>query len=165
MHYKKWLWAVTTLCPTANCRTRNICSWIFLWLINAKHSDRSAGYHGKSPMELTFHERNEVEASAACCTSFCEKPGRLKCWYLPFQHTKLWSLGLTTALYPNMFSKVEKTQCAAFVQASFFSQMQRATKVSRCKEFAKACGNSWPAQTVRDLSRFPSFLRPDERNA
>lgn len=63
-------------------------------------SEPNQGYHGKSPMELTFHERNE---------------------------------------------------------ASFFNQMQRATKVSRCKEFAKACGTSSTNASLKTIEDFESL--------
>ena len=162
MYYKKWFWVVTPLCPTESCWARNVCSWIFLWLINTEQSDRSAGYHGKSPMELTFHERNEVEASAACCTSFCEKTGRLKCWYLsntPSCEVWFWPQLCIQKWFPKC-----KGHTAPHLPGVFF---QPDAKSDKSVAMQRVCKGMWYFVTSSDSPRFPSSctqMRETHRN-
>ena len=159
--YELWLGLFVALrCPTVSCCARGVYSWMFLWLINTEQTDRSAGYHGKSPMELTFHERNEVGAFAACCTSFCEKAGRLKCWHFSNRpNCEVW-------LWPQLciqtwFPKCKGLMCR--IWPGIF--LQPDAKSDKSVTMQRVCEGMPYFVISSDSPRFLSSLHPDERHA
>ena len=120
-----------------------------------------------SECRLSWEVSNGVNLSRAkrgrslCCLLYLILRKNWKVEMLvPFQHTKLWSLVLTTTLYPKMVSEVQRTHCAAFARRLFST---------RCKERQK-CRDAKSLQrhvVLRDklrLSEISFILHPDERN-